>query len=54
MPKDPLPQHVWYYEVSYVRAADVYLIEMGDATVASGDRDVFQLNVHVVLGYKQS
>jgi hypothetical protein len=30
---------------------NVYLFEMRNATVTSGNGDVFQLYVHVVLGY---
>lgn len=45
-----VPQHVGDDEVSHVRAADVDLFEMGDAAVAGGDGDVFELDVHVVFG----
>lgn len=31
-------------------AANVYLVEMGDSAIASGDGDVLELDVHVVLG----
>lgn len=30
---------------------DVNLVEMRDATIAGGHGDVFELDVHVVLGY---
>ena len=33
-------------------AADVDLVEMGDAAVAGGDGDVLELDVHVVLSYE--
>lgn len=34
-----------------MRAADVNLVEMGDAAVAGGHGDVLKLDVHIVLGY---
>lgn len=33
-----------------MRATDVDLVEMGNAAVAGGDGDVFELDVHVVFG----
>jgi hypothetical protein len=36
-----------------VTAADVDTIEVRDATVASGDCDIFHLNIHVVLSLKE-
>jgi hypothetical protein len=36
-----IPQHVGDNEEAHVRAADVDLVEVGDAAVAGGDRDVF-------------
>lgn len=32
---------------------DVDLIEMGDTAVASGNSDIFQLDIHVVLGFEE-
>lgn len=45
-----VPQHVWHDEESHMAAADVDLVEMRDTTVASGDSDILELDVHVVLG----
>lgn len=36
-----------------MRSSDVDLVEVGDAAVASGDGDVLELNVHVVLGFEE-
>lgn len=33
--------------------SDVDLVEMGDAAIARGDGDVFQLDVHVVFGFEE-
>lgn len=43
-------QHVRDDEEADVGSADVDLVEMGDAAVAGGDGDVFELDVHVVFG----
>lgn len=45
-----VPQHVWHDKESHMAAADVDLVEMRHTTVASGDRDILELDVHVVLG----
>lgn len=45
-----VPEHVRHDEESHVAAANVDLVEMGDTAIASGDGDVLELNVHVVLG----
>lgn len=42
-------KHVGNDEEAHVGATDVNLVEMGNAAVASGDGNVLQLNVHVVL-----
>lgn len=34
-------------------AADVDLVEMADATITSGDGDIFELYVHVVFGFEE-
>ena len=34
-----------------MRASDVDLIEMADATVARSNGDILELNVHVVFSY---
>ena len=47
-----VPEHVGDNEESHVAAANVDLVEMGDTAVASGHRDILQLNVHVVLGWE--
>jgi len=36
-----------------MRTANINLIEMANATVASGDRDIFELNIHVILGFEE-
>ena len=46
-------EHVGDDEEAYVGAADVDLVEMGDAAVAGGDGDVLELDVHVVLGLEE-
>lgn len=43
------PQHIRDDEEPDVRATDVDLVEMGDSSIAGGNGDVAQLNVHVVL-----
>lgn len=45
-----IPEHVGDNEESHVAAANVDLVEMRDTAVASGDRNILELNVHVVLG----
>lgn len=45
-----ISQHIRNDEKANVRAADIDLVEMGDTAVASGDGDVFELDVHVVFG----
>lgn len=47
-----VPEHVGDDEESHVAAANVDLIEMGDTAVASGDSDILELNVHIVLGWE--
>lgn len=44
-------KHVGDDEEADVGAADVDLVEVGDAAVAGGDGDVLKLDVHVVLGW---
>jgi len=36
-----------------VGTTDVNLVEMGDATIARGDGDIAQLDVHVVFGFDE-
>jgi hypothetical protein len=36
-----------------MRTADVDLIEMTDATIAGGDRNIFKLDVHVVFSFEK-
>lgn len=43
-------KHVGDDEEAHVGASDIDLVEVGDAAVASGDGDVLELDVHVVLG----
>lgn len=45
-----VPEHIRHDEESHVAAANVDLVEMGDTAIASGDSDVLELNVHVILG----
>lgn len=47
-----VPQHVGHNEEAHVAAADVHLLQMADAAVARRHGDVFELDVHVVLGWK--
>jgi hypothetical protein len=44
------PEHVRHDEEPHVRTPDVHLVEMADAAVARGHRDILELNIHVVLG----
>lgn len=44
------PQHIRHDKEPHVAAADIDLFEMADTPVARGDRDVFELYVHVVFG----
>lgn len=46
-----VPQHIWDDEESHMTSTNVDLIEMRNTAVASGDGDVFELDVHVVFGY---
>ena len=46
-----IPQHVRNDEEAYMAASNVDLVEMADTSVARGDGDVFELDVHVVFGY---
>ena len=46
-------EHVGDDEEAYVRAANVNLIEMRDATVAGGDGNVLELDVHVILSCRK-
>ena len=36
-----------------MRSSDVNLIQVGDTSVAGGDSDVLELDVHVVLGLEE-
>lgn len=45
-----IPKHIRDYEEANMAASNVDLLEMGDATVASGDSDILELDIHVVLG----
>lgn len=47
------PKHIRHNKEAHVRAADVHLVEMGDAAVARSHRDVLELDVHVVLCLEQ-
>lgn len=47
-------EHVGDDEVADVGAADVDLVEVGDAAVAGRHGDVLELDVHVVLGCAES
>lgn len=48
------PKHVWNYEESNVGATNVDLVEMADTPVARSNRNIFQLDVHVVFSYTPS
>ena len=48
-----LPQHIWHNEESNVGSSDVDLVQVGDTSVASGDGDVLELHVHVVLSLEE-
>lgn len=45
------PQHIRHDKEPNMRAADVHLVKMRHAPVARRHRDVFELHVHVVLGW---
>ena len=47
-----LPQHIRDDEESDMTSSYVNLIQMTDSAVARGNSDVFQLNIHIVLGYR--
>lgn len=49
-----VPEHIRDDEEAHVAAADIHLLEMADAAVARGHGDVFELDIHVVLGWKSS
>ena len=49
-----VPEHVRHNEESHVAATNVDLIKMRDTAVASGDGNILELNVHVVLGYNKN
>lgn len=44
------PQHIRHDEVSHMRSANVYLVQMADTAITRRHGDVFKLHVHVVLG----
>lgn len=46
-----VPQHIRNDEEAHMTAANVDLVEMRDAPVACRDRDILQLDVHVILGW---
>jgi hypothetical protein len=46
-------EHVGNDEEAHVGAADVDLVEMGNAAVTGGDGDVLELDVHVVLSIEE-
>ena len=43
-------QHVRDNKEAHMRATDVDLFEVGDTAVASSHGDIFELDVHVILG----
>jgi hypothetical protein len=45
-----IPQHIWHNEVPDMAAPNIDLLQMRDATIAGCDRDVLQLDIHVVFG----
>lgn len=45
-----IAEHVWDDEEAHVGAADVDLVEVGDAAVAGRHGDVLELDVHIVFG----
>lgn len=51
MGRGNVPQHIRHNEEPHMTPPDVNLVEMRDATIAGGHGDVFELDVHVVLGY---
>lgn len=48
-----LPQHIWHNEESNMGSSDVDLVQVGHTPVASGDGDVLELHVHVVLSLEE-
>ena len=44
------PQHIWYNEKSNMASSYVDLVQMADSTIARGNSNVFELNVHIVFG----
>lgn len=48
-----VPKHIWDDKETNVAASNVDLFEVGDAAVAGGDGDVFELDVHVVFCFDQ-
>lgn len=49
-----LPQHVGHDKEAHVAAPDVDLFQMAHAAVPRGDGDVFELDIHVILGWRQT
>jgi hypothetical protein len=45
-----IPQHVWHNKVPDVAAPNINLLQVRNAAIASCDRNVLELDVHVVLG----
>lgn len=44
------PQHIRYNEKPHMAPPYVHLVQMADSTVARGNSDIFELNVHIVFG----
>lgn len=49
-----LPQHIRHNKESHMAAANIHLVQMRHAAVARGDCDIFELDVHVILGWEMS
>lgn len=49
-----LPQHIGHNKKPHMATPDIDLVEMRDSSVARGDSDVFQLDVHIILGWGRS
>lgn len=48
-----VPKHIGDNEESDVAAANVNLIEMRDTAITGGDSNILELDIHIVLDWKE-
>lgn len=50
--RDFLPQHIGHNEEAHMTPSYINLVQVAHSTIAGRDRDVFELYVHVIFGYR--